>query len=414
MVWRFGLLGLVLSACSGKCGGEATGDAASTAPSGSGSAQTTSATVDAAPATKACSIAAAELVDKAVRTDAGLTLVMLPDGRLAVGYATAKGEPAAAILDEDSKPTTLVVRADTLPPAPAKPGTRVFQRVTPLGFADAGLDMHVALDVLDVKDDKSQSMRCGPADDKPLAASDADAKIKDCRSFSDGSKSFATVSSVDGENVRWLLTGSDDPLYEAKYATDKLAQPGGRYLYQVPVAAFSSSGAVFAAREDGGLVLARRDASFAAFGKSARWWHGAAITMPAVALHDHDAVVMFSLQGQHDLYGSTFLIEAKDVPRPEKIALDDPSPVEGDRSSVSVAYSQKGNLVVGFADGKPRHGRVAVLDKSLKTLVAPAEVAADVSELRVVTFPSGKALVVWIGTHAGLQALQSAPLTCPE
>jgi hypothetical protein len=369
---------------------------------------------------KSCSIAAPQTIDKAVRSDAGLTLVTLSDGRVAVGYATAKGEPAAAILDEDGKSTALVVRADALPPAPAKPGTRVFQRITPLGFGDGGLDMHVALDVLDVKADKTQSIRCGPADDKPFASSEADDKTKDCRTFSDGTRRFALVSTVDGDTVRWLLDaspdappGPDDLLYEAKYSADKLAQPGGRYLYQVPVAAFSPSGVLLASREDGGLVVARRDASLAPFGKTMRWWHGAATTMPAVALHDHDAVVLFSLQGQRDLYGSTFMLEAKDVPRPDKIAIEDPSaPTEGERTSVTAAYTAKGDILVGFADGKAgaRRARVGVFDKGLKTVVPPSEVAPDVAELRVVSFPSGRAAVVWISA----QALEAATLTCPD
>lgn len=415
---RYAPLLLLLPACSGRCGGDTPADAGAPAPSASSSAQTTSASVDAGSrAAAACTLAEAQVIDKAVRTDAGLTLVSLADGRLAVGYATAKGDAAAAIVDEEGKPTTLVVRADALPPAPPKPGTRVIQRVTPLGFGDAGLDMHVALDVLDIKEDKSQSMRCGPADDKPLAGTETDAKIRDCRTFSDGTHPFALSSVVDGDMVRWTMTGADEPVFEAKFTADKLAQPGGRYLYQVPVAAFSTSGALLASREDGGLVLARREASLASFGKPVRWWHGAAITMPAVALHDHDAAVLFSLQGQHDLYGSAFLLEAKDVPRPDKLTLDDPTPTDGDRTSVSAAYSAKGNLVVGFADGKAgaRAGRVAVLDKELKkTVVPPAEVAKNVSELRVVSFPSGHALLVWIGTHDGMEALQVAPLTCPE
>src|ERR1700719_4326584 len=50
-----------------------------------------------------CTVDAAVTVDTGVRGDAGLTLVALPDGRLALGYATGAGAPKVAIIDAAGK-----------------------------------------------------------------------------------------------------------------------------------------------------------------------------------------------------------------------------------------------------------------------------------------------------------------------
>src|SRR5581483_6328606 len=324
---------VAVASCSGKCGDDSpAAQKTDSAPATSVSVTNAAATKDAAPV-KGCAFdAPPESIDKAVRTDAGLTVVAIGDGRFAIGYAGSKGEPRVVIVGADGKAANVEVTS-TLAPV-VKPIERVVQRVTPIALDEAGANMKVALDVMDVKEDKSTTLRCGPADGDALASTDGDPTMKDCRTFTDGARTFALESIVSGDTVRWLIddktggpTDDDAVLHEAKFTAEKLAQPA-RYLYQVPVAAFSSAGVVVASREDGGLTIARRDASLAAAGKPARFWHGAATTMPALALREKDAVVFFGLQGAGDLYGAAFALDVKEIPRPEKLALDT---AQGDR-----------------------------------------------------------------------------------
>jgi hypothetical protein len=413
---RIAVLCLVsIVSCSGKCG-DSPSTQSDSAPASSASVTTAAvAGKDSGPAMKGCAFdAPPEVVDKAVRSDAGLTVVALADGKFAIGYAGPKGEPRVLVFGSDGKSEPAEVTS-TLAPV-VKPAERVVQRVTPIALdasAEAGLAMKVALDVMDVKEDKSTSFRCGPADGDALASTDSDATMKDCRTFSDGTRTFALESIVSGDTVRWLIddkaggpAGDDALLHEAKFTTEKLAQPA-RYLYQVPVAAFSAAGVLLASREDGGITIARRDAGLASAGKPARFWHGAPTTMPALALHEHDAVILFGLQGARDLYGAAFVLEVKEVPRPEKLALDDPHPPsEGDRASVTAAYFPKGDLLVGFADAKK--ARLAVLGADLKSLAPVSDLGVEVSELRAIPIADGKAVVTFIAKNQ----LQSATVTC--
>jgi hypothetical protein len=172
--------------------------------------------------------------------------------------------------------------------------------------------MTAALAVMDVREDKSKAFRCGAAD-KALASSESEPRLKDCRSFTDGTRTFALASLVDGDTVRWMQ--GDIIVHEAKFTAEKLQTPD-RFLYQVPFATvLPGAGVLIASREDGGLVLSRRDATLARFGKPSRFWLGAATTMPALSMDDHDVVVMFALQGQRDLWGAGFALEAKDIPK---------------------------------------------------------------------------------------------------
>lgn len=399
---------LAIASC-GKCGDSPAPQAADTAPATSASITTAVTKEAGAVAIKGCTLdAPPDTVDKAVRSDAGLTVVPIEGSRFAIGYAGPKGEPRVAIVGIDGKLVSIEVVASTIAPV-QKPTERVVQRVTPMSLDEAGATIRVALDVMDVKEDKTSTYRCGPADGDALASSESDPAMKDCRTFTDGTRTFALESLVAGDTVRWLIddkaggpAGDDAVLHEGKFTAEKLAQPA-RYLYQVPVAAFSSAGVLLASREDGGITIARRDANLATAGKPARFWHGAATTMPAVALNGKAGVVFFGLQGAPDLYGAAFDLDVKEIPRPEKLPLE---VANGDRSSVTAAFFPKGSVLVGFTDAKK--ARLAVLGSELKPLAPISNLDIEVQELRVIPMSDDKAVVAFIAKNT----LQSALVTC--
>ncbi len=410
-----------------------------------GSASTQSATVGAAAASASasaaskpspCKVEAAVSVDKGVRADAGLTLVALPDGRLALGYATGDGAPKVAIVDAGGKASFTDVEADHLATEKKAAGAhRTILRVTPLGFVEGKMKMRVGVDLADTNPDKSKYLRCGPADEAPYISEGGpndegtgdEGNIIDCRTFSNGHKSWVLGSVVsiseamDGKlPMRWFVdyqSGKqpikDVVLDEKTYDNKKLEKPDA-YVYQVPVGVgVHDTGYVFAARQEGSLVLARRDGHLQKAGDAVRFGFGpAAPTMPALAALNHQAAVFIGLYNKTDVYGATFAIEAKPQ-KPELIALEDASPpTSGDRNSLTASYTPKGDIFLAFADGPAtaKRARMTVLGGDLKSRVPVFDVSTEpnVSELRIAATGDQSALVTYLsGTE-----IKTAQVTC--
>jgi hypothetical protein len=170
----------------------------------------------------------------------------------------------------------------------------------------------------------------------------------------------------------------DEKLYDAK-ALDK-PEP---HSYQVPVGVgVSGTGYVFASRQDGSLVMARRSATLEKVGDAVRFGLGpAAPTMPALAILGHQAAVFVGLYGKTDVMASTFAIEAKPA-KPEKVAIDDQTPpAAGDRNSLTASTMPKGDIV---------------------------STEPTVSELRVVATGDNKAMVTYLAGNE----IKTATVTC--
>lgn len=394
---------------------------------------TPSASASAAPAKPSpCTVEAAITVDDGVRADAGITLVKLADGRIALGYATGAGEPKVAILDAAGKASFPDVEKDHLDQKEKKDAKtkRVILRVTPLGFVKDGMKMRVAVDLLDTHADKGTYLRCGPADAAPLLSEGGpDSKpdsddLVDCRTFSNGHKEWALASlvSIDAAMegkvpMRWIVEHEGkhaiaDIVLDEKMFDSKAIEKPEPYAYQVPVGVgVHDTGYVFASRESGSLVVARRDAHLQKAGDAARFGFGAsAPTMPALAVLDHQAALFVGLYQKTDVYGTTFAIEAKPQ-KPEKLAIDDPNPpTAGDRNSLTASYTPKGDIFLAFADGPAtsKKARMTVLGGDLKSRVPVFDVAGGAGELRVVATDDQKALVTYL---AGTE-IKSATVSC--
>ena len=144
------LLLLTLAACSKNAAAPAdAGSSSSTASLTLGAdASFATSTPDAAVGGP-CQLEAGPFVlDKGVRSETGVTLVRLADGRLAAGYANGEGRPKVATFDLDGVPTLFDVDIANLPELGQKPAprtTRSVHRVTPLGTS--GITMRAAVDV---------------------------------------------------------------------------------------------------------------------------------------------------------------------------------------------------------------------------------------------------------------------------
>jgi hypothetical protein len=411
-------------------------------PASSSSAAATSATPTASASAAAkvspCTVADATSVDTGVRADAGLTLVTLKDGRLALGYATGAGVPKVAILDAAGKASFPDLDDDRLKTKEKKDAKtqRTILRVTPLAFEEGSMKMRVGVDLLDHLPDKSTYLRCGPADSAPFLLQGGpddngtgdEGNIVDCRTFSSGHKEWvlasvvSIASAMEGKlPMRWIVdyeTGRqpvenvilDEKLYDSK----KLDKPEP-YSYQVPVGiGVKDTGFVFASRQEGSLVMARRDAHLQKVGDAVRFGFGSAPpTMPALVGHEHQAAVFVGLFGKTDVYGATFALEAKPA-KPEKIAIDDPSPpTAGDRNSLTASYTPKGDAIfLAFADGAAgsKKARMTVLGGDLKSTVPVFDVGTDsnVSELRVTATADDKAVVTYLAGNE----IKTATVSC--
>lgn len=403
--------------------------AAASAPSASASGAVASAKPS------PCTVEAAVTVDKGVRADAGITLVQLPDGRIALGYATGKGEPKVALVDAAGKasfPDVETQHLDLAEKAKDPKTKRAVLRVTPLGFLAGGMKMRVAVDLTDTYPDKTTRLRCGPADVAPLLMQGGpddqgtgdEGTLVDCRTFSNGHKEWvlasmiSIASAMEGKApMRWIVAYQgkhpiNDVVLDEKSYDQKALQKPEMWAYQVPVGVgVHDTGYVFAARQGGSLVLARRDRHLEKAGDAVRFGFGAAApTMPALAVLDHQAALFVGLYGKTDVYGTTFAIEAKPQ-KPEKLALDDPSPpAAGDRNSLTASYTPKGDVFLAFADGPAtaKKARMTVLGGDLKSRVPVFDVADGAAELRVVATGDQKALVTYLAGNE----IKSSVVSC--
>ena len=415
-------------------------------------------TAVAAAAPLACTADVAPFViDKGARLDTGLTLTKLHDGRIALGYATWDGTPKAAVVDGAGKAQVVDVDAKHLHDKEKKENaktSRAVNRVTPLGFK--GMHMRVGVDLVDHNADGSRYVRCGAADEEPTvsfnaishydpwdggtvssnkASSDGPNEVRDCRTFSNGEVNWVLASELwdnpDGDDFesRWAIdtkpgkTQLDDAVVDShliKPGKDgKLPQKVDHYSFEVPVSVHvPGAGYVLAARYQGALVVAKRQASLEPSGKPVTFNLGAPVGMAAMAVHGSDVALLVTEAGKSDLYGAKFAAQAT-PPKPEKIALRDPNPpTEGDRTSTSAAATSKGDLYVVFTDGKAGHkiGRLVVLGADLAPKIDVFDFAKgdhNVAETRVGTTADGKAFVAYLEAgEGGAYSVTGAVYSC--
>jgi hypothetical protein len=449
---------------------------------GSGSAAdggaTTSATADASLSTKPVVRApeddagandrcveteAAAVVDKSIRLDAGIALVRLVDGRIAVGWATGEGTPKAAIVDATGKLTPLEVDASGIPELATKPAAKTLRsilRVTPFAPEGAAPRARVAIDLLEVAPDKTRWLRCGAADRKPLfefkgksaydGAADgvAAAEIRECRTYIDGDREWAMASELrpteaaDGYEARWLVgSRASDPsgsttlmppieTRKIEAQKDKTPPRADRHVFEVPVASATPNGFVVASRYNGQIVIGRLNPSLAPEGKAVGHWLGVPTGTPALAtrIDPGGAEAWTSLiaaaLGKTDLYEANFpSAPGKPAPaptalvitEPEKKAPEDASGV--DRTAISATTTNHGSLVVGYALGasaKKRARLAIVRSPGSGPLGPPIEIAENdhVPELRVAALSDGHVFVAWAAQKTGGLALTTAIYRC--
>jgi hypothetical protein len=378
-------------------------------------------------------------IDANPRLDTGLTMVKLTDGRVAVGYAVGDS-PKVAVVDAAGKATIVDVDFARLKSEGKadKRTVRTINRVTPLGFK--GLRMRVGVDLLDitpVTDNSSvrtRHLRCGPADQDPIIGDDGPSfydpemnpppvdmtsesavENRDCRTFTNGERTWVLASKMFPNNetgdfsATWIIDEKpgkqnvDEPFidsHEVIAPKDKSAPKAITYDVPVSVEMPNHGGFVLASRYLGQLVVGKRAANLERSGDATRFNFGTPVGMAALVVTGSSVALFVSEAGKTDLLGTTFTAEA--IPtKPEKIVLSDPKPpTEGDRASVSASATDKGDLVVGFTDGKgtSRRARVTLLGADLKPKVPVFDITADanISELRVGVLPDGRILATYI------------------
>ncbi len=396
--------------------------------SGSESADAGPATITSADAgvtaTASCTVASEpEVLEHWVRTDSGVTLTVLADGRTALGYATGEGTPHSLVLDDSGKATHVEVLAGHLQEEKkASPKTvRQILRVTPLGFS--GSKMKVGVDMLDTNPDKTKYLRCGPADGEPYVAelpneenkADDAGQIDDCRTFSNGHRAWVLSSArmfteaMENEMpMAWTVDEKPGKETLKDQILDKKRYPAAKFehvdplVYQVPVGVgVPGVGYVFAARHEGALVVVRRKGDLEKAGEAVKFALGGMITMPALAQRGKDVALFTGLMGKTELYGTHFEIEDKPT-KPEKIELEDPSPpTEGERNSVAASFSPGGGVYVVFADGKAgaKRARIGRVDTDMKSTMPVFDVVSTpgaVSEVRVHAVTDTKVIVTYL------------------
>lgn len=445
----------ILAACSKK-DPPAPSTSAASAPT---AAAVTSAAASASPAAAAAANAAPGacklevqpfVIDKAARGETGVTLTRLPDDRIAVGYATGDGAPRVAIVALDGSASVVEVDASKLPELAGRmagKGTRTVHRVTPLIAKD--LKVRVAVDFTETRADGTRLVRCGVADEEPLArfegrsafdgaedagtAASAD-ELRDCRTFAEGGSAwtlaFEAHDDAGAVDARWIAraTGGDaaGALLEHKAVPAEAGRAHlraaqlDRYGYTLLASAkLGDAGYVAASRYNGRIVLAKRSANWSAAGEAGDFWLGAAIGMPSLAARDGKVVVLAPIAGKLDLYGASFPVEAK-VPKPEKVTLTEPAgaavaPEGSERTAVSAAIAPHGRVFAAFLEGKAgkRRPRVAQLTEGLQPIGAVFEpLGADTNALDVkaLALDDDRVLITALVTRAGAPATVEASI----
>lgn len=394
------------------------------------------------------------VIDKGVRSETGVTLVRLPDDRIAVGYANGEGTPKVAIVLPDGTASLVDVDSSKLPELSQKPApktVRYVHRVTPLGAA--GMKMRVAVDLTETRADGSRVVRCGPADGDPWTSFDGASayepgnagtpptgpELRECRSFTSGAASWSVGFLADSSGAvesRWTATPSAGPLDDAHGLLQHQAvppEPGRalpragqveRYGYaQLSSARLGDAGFLVGARSNGKLRLAKRGADWSPADDITDFWYGSPVGLSALVSRDAKVVVLAPLAGKLDLYGAAFPVEAK-IPKPEKLAIDEPpgaAPLapDAERTSVTAAIASQGKIIAAFLDGKSgkRRPRFAFFDQALKpegpAFEPLATGDADVADIKLLILPDDRVMVAALVARPGAGlALEAAVVGC--
>lgn len=414
----------------------------------------TAATASAAPvAVKDCTVDAPFSIDKGARLDTGLTLVQMPDGRAAIGYATGDGKPKVAMIDENGASSLVEVAAQHfLTDEKVKDKTktkRTVMRVTPLKMK--GLLMRVGIDALDTTDmggPRYRYLRCGQADGEPIIVDDGPSfydpefnpppvdmtqegaqEMRDCRTFSNGSETWVLASNMYPNNedgtyaAGWVIDEKpgkehvQDPTIdftEVKAPADKSAPKP--VLYEVPVSIRVPGGDfIMASRIQGKLVVAKRKADLEPDGDAIKLTFAAPIGMATMTVVDKNIALLVPSLGKTEVLGATWPADGAAV-KPTTITLDDPTPpADGDRTSLSTATTAAGDIVLGFVDGKgtTHKARLTVLGGDLKSKKPVFDVSDDnASELRVSVLKDGRFFVTYLKVDSGVGEVMGAIAKC--
>jgi len=326
----------------------------------------------------ACSVVGSSIsIVKGARSDTGATPARLADGRIVVGYAVGTS-PRASVVDLGASTATAVdVDASTLTKdlGPIEKGSTLsLHRVTP--FAATELKMRVLVDASVSAQDKSKRVRCGFADaDRVVGSSEGGETLQNCRSFTDGKKTWALSSwgkpAADGSKAasRWALhlVGDDGAVSETTLGTRNVPDPSlERYNFDLPASVHEGeAGYVLAGRFNGNLALTRRAEESDAVAELSLSWFNAASGMPALAAADRSVTVIAPIAGKSDLYGMNFPIEAKS-PKPAAVHVETEAGA-GERTSLSLVRSGADSVLAFVeAKGEAKKVKLVVLDAALK------------------------------------------------
>jgi hypothetical protein len=350
--------------------------------------------------------------------EASITLAALEGGRLAVGFAKPDGTPTGAIAGADGRFAPVEARTKGYDALGKPAGKRWTLRVTPLAMD--GDALRVGADTFELAG-SARTYRCGPADHAPWMSTTMDGSIVDCRTFGGGGSAWVLATRFADKLVAWnVATGPTGLAAEAPTPAPK--EPlilrsvilgisyDDHFGYQVPsVVPAGDAGFVLAARQDGGLVLARRDAKLDK-GPAVRHAFGAPITTPALAAKDKTFAVFFGLFGKGEIYGAAYASDAADFAKPAKLAFEE----KGDVQSFSAAYRPKGDVALGYVKKTEPKSRamVLLLGPSLEPQGSPTDLGVDgVRELRVGALGDGRIVAVF--TDEASTAVKSVVLACP-
>ncbi len=411
-------------------------------------------------AAPACKIVSQKAWAKGVNKTTGLTEVELPDGRVAVGFATGN-DPQVLVVDKDGGGAVrkVPVKAGTRLATPLKPGegVRWLMRVTPVK-----VDGDKVTAFADYRDENKKAKRlrvaCGPTDsddawisfddvplldrdDKPKGAdyealfkpkeAGADAayhELRDCRTFVDLRKNETWVI---GSVLLATRTDSGET-WQASLVVDKGAGAHELHLHQnelkgappkvmsfeVPVSRRADDGTiVLAARYAGNLVVAllNADKTLRTMKQYPGW-----PTLPDITQDGDDIVIATGIAkpNSKEFVLRALRLSTKHPELPKAlvpIVTDD----DGKDSETAPDFTRdaKGRRWMSYIEGERGNGHLEIvpIDKDFQAMGRPFEITTEderAADARSVALSDGSILVAYMRDKDKVTELVTLTLQC--
>ena len=411
----------------------------------------------------ACKINAQKSWAKGLNKLTGLTEVELPDGRIAIGFATGN-DPQVLVVGQNGQGAVVKVplkpgTALATPPKREDGGVRFLMRVTPVkvegGTAEAFADYRD-----EYKKAKRMRVACGPADsddawisfdDVPLldrdpaptgkdreklftphetGAEQAYHELRDCRTFADLIRNETWV-------VGWVLMGTDPTdggatAWKASLVVDRGAKEHEKHLherelkgappkvlnFEVPVSMRAADGTyVLAARYSGSMVVAllNEDKTL----RTMKTYPGFP-TLPDITQDGDDIVIAAGIAKPN---GKEYLLRALRLSTKHPELPKEMVPIvtdDDDKDSETMpdfTRDAKGRRWMSYVEGERGNGHLEIvpINANFQAVGRPFEITTEderASEARVVALKDGSIFMAYLRDKDKSTELVTLDLSC--